>query len=145
MSMTSRRCWLPCPQVPLSCRSSTSPVSPPPCQAIDISPGERERERERENTFRHLPTLAVHYAHAFFPTIFTAQGKQPLTVLAPWSDIAVPEGNLFSTAVLSCRTLMEGAVGFTPYLSNWRQRFDFVLVVNADIADQYVGDIVPPA
>ena len=39
---------------------------------------------------------------------------------------------------------MEGAVGFTPYRSSWRQRFDFVLVVNADIADQYVGDIVPP-
>jgi hypothetical protein len=31
------------------------------------------------------------------------------------------------------------------YLSNWRQRFDFVLLVNADIADQYAGDIVPPA
>jgi hypothetical protein len=97
----------------------------------------------RENTFRHLPTLAVPYAHAFVPTIFTAQGKQPLTVLAPWSDIAVPEGNLFSTAIMSCHALMERDVMFTPYLSNWRRRFDFVLVVNADIADRYVGDFLP--
>jgi hypothetical protein len=53
------------------------------------------------DTFRHLPTLAVPFSHAFVPTLFTAKGKQPLSVLPPWSEIAVPEGNLVPISVLS--------------------------------------------
>lgn len=97
-----------------------------------------------EDTFRHLPTLAVPYAHAFVPTIFTAAGKQPLTVLPPWTDIAVPEGNLFSIGLLNCPAELKVFSTVAPYLANWRQRFDFVLVVNADMPDQYGGGTVPP-
>lgn len=97
----------------------------------------------KQDTFRHLPTLAVPYAHAFVPTIFTAAGKQPLTVLPPWKDIAVPEGNLFSVGLLNCPAELQVFSSIAPYLANWRRRFDFVLVVNADKHDQYGGDIVP--
>jgi hypothetical protein len=96
-----------------------------------------------EDTFRHLPTLAVPFSHAFVPTTFTAKGKQPLSVLPPWSEIAVPEGNLVSIGVLSCPAMMDEYKGFTPYLSDWRRRFDFVLVANADIPDRYVGTLMP--
>jgi len=96
-----------------------------------------------EDTFRHLPTLAVPLAHAFVPTLFSAQGKQPLAVLPSWSDRSVPEGNLFSTGVLSCPGLMAEAASFTPYLVDWRSKFDFILVVNADAVDQNVGDAMP--
>jgi hypothetical protein len=96
-----------------------------------------------EDTFRHLPTLAVPYAHAFVPTIFTAAGKQPLTVLPPWKDIAVPEGNLFSIGLLNCPAELKVFSAIAPYLANWRQRFDFVLVVNADMPDQYGGETIP--
>lgn len=95
------------------------------------------------DTFRHLPALVVPFSHAFVPTIFTAKGKQPLSVQPPWSDIAVPEGNLVSIGVLSCPAMMREYKGFTPYLSNWRRRFDFILVVNADIPDRYVGALMP--
>ncbi|MGG7578449.1 hypothetical protein [Rhizobium sp. Nf11,1] len=95
------------------------------------------------DTFRHLPTLAVPLSHAFVPTLFTAKGKQPLSVLAPWSEIAVPEGNLVSIGVLSCPAMMRQYEGFTPYLSDWRRRFDFILVANADIPDRYVGSSMP--
>ncbi len=96
-----------------------------------------------EDTFRHLPTLAVPLAHAFVPTLFSAQGKQPLAVLPSWSDRSVPEGNLFSTGVLSCPGLMAEAASFTPYLVDWRSKFDFIMVVNADTVDQNVGDVMP--
>jgi len=96
-----------------------------------------------EDTFRHLPTLAVPFSHAFVPTLFTAKGKQPLSVLSPWSEIAVPEGNLISIGVLSCPALMQAYRDFAPYLSDWRRRFDFVLVANADVPDYYVGNIMP--
>ncbi|MGR9164380.1 hypothetical protein ACU8L2_13955 [Rhizobium leguminosarum] len=95
------------------------------------------------DTFRHLPTLAVPFSHAFVPTLFTAKGKQPLSVLSPWSEIAVPEGNLLSIGVLSCPTMMQQYRDFTPYLSDWRSRFDFVIVANADIPDRYVGTFMP--
>ncbi|NKK65429.1 hypothetical protein GFL88_18200 [Rhizobium leguminosarum bv. viciae] len=97
----------------------------------------------REDTFRHLPTLAVPFSHAFVPTLFTAKGKQPLSVLPPWSEIAVPEGNLLSIGVLSCPAMMQEYRNFTPYLSDWRRRFDFILVANADIPDRYVGTLMP--
>ncbi|MFK0163526.1 hypothetical protein [Rhizobium sp. NPDC090279] len=95
-----------------------------------------------QDTFRHLPTLAVPYAHAFVPTLFTAKGKQPLTVLPPWSDIAVPEGNLFSISVLDCPDEIKAVSGIAPYLNDWRRRFDFVLLVNADVEDRF-GGVVP--
>ncbi|MDE1996837.1 MAG: hypothetical protein KGI75_30340, partial [Rhizobiaceae bacterium] len=97
----------------------------------------------REDTFRHLATLAVPFAHDFVPTVFTAKGKQPLAVLPPWSDISVPEGNLFTPAVLSCPAALESYGSFTPYLRQWRQRFDFVLILNADMPDRYLGAAAP--
>lgn len=95
-----------------------------------------------QDTFRHLPALAVPYAHAFVPTIFTARGKQPLTVLPPWSDVAVPEGNLFSISLLDCPDEISAFSGIAPYLKDWRHRFDFVLLVNADVEDRF-GGVVP--
>ncbi|MBB3592546.1 hypothetical protein FHX08_002890 [Rhizobium sp. BK529] len=96
-----------------------------------------------EDTFRHLPTIAVPLAHAFVPTLFSARGKQPLAVLPAWLEKSVPEGSLFSTGVLSCPGLMAQAAGFTPYLVDWRSKFDFVLVLNADVVDQNVGEVMP--
>ncbi|MGZ2484389.1 hypothetical protein ACVITL_002912 [Rhizobium pisi] len=97
------------------------------------------------DTFRHLPTLAVPFSHAFVPTLFTAKGKQPLSVLPPWSEIAAPESSLVSTAVLSCPELMQEYKAYPPYLylSDWRRRFEFVLVANADVPDDYVGNVMP--
>lgn len=94
-----------------------------------------------QDTFRHLPTLAVPYAHAFVPTVFTAKGKQPLTVLPPWSGIAVPEGNLFSISLLDCPDEVRAVSAIAPYLGDWRQHFDFILLVNADVRDRFGGAV----
>ena len=66
------------------------------------------------------------------------------TVLPPWSEIAVSEGNLFTPAVLNCPAALESYSSFTPYLRQWRQRFDLVLILNADMPDRYIGDAAPP-
>lgn len=96
----------------------------------------------QENTFRHLPTLAVPLAHAFVPTLFTAAGKQPLAVKPQWLDRSVPETSLLSIHALQCKKLR--ALEYSPYLEDWRAKFDYVLVINADVADEYAGDAVPP-
>jgi hypothetical protein len=83
-------------------------------------------------SYWHLPVLAVMERLAFVPILFTAAGKQPLTVRPPWNEIAVPEGKLVSVDWLD----RPEAVPYFPYLAHWRDRFDYVLVVNADLPDE---------
>jgi len=77
----------------------------------------------------HLSALAVIERHAFIPTLFTAIGKEPLSVLPPWDQIAVPEG-----APPNVNQLNDPqAIASFPYLASWRSRFDYILVLNADM------------
>lgn len=96
-----------------------------------------------EDTIRHLPALATPDAGAFVPTLFTAVGKQPLMVTGHFREISVPEGNLLSVGALLCESMHNFYLPFTPYLADWRRRFDYVLVVNADRPDKYVGRNLP--
>jgi hypothetical protein len=95
------------------------------------------------DTYRHLATLAVPIAHSFVPTVFTAYGKQPLEVQKAWQDIDVPEDNLISTSWLICRTTSDFQGTYWQYIANWRQRFDYVIVLNADLPDKEAGFDVP--
>lgn len=96
-----------------------------------------------QDTFRHLPTLATSDAGAFVPTLFTAIGKQPLIVTGSFRDISVPEGNLPSIGALSCESLRSLYLPFAPYIADWRHRFDYILIVDADRPDKYVGSDLP--
>lgn len=98
-----------------------------------------------ESTFRHMVTLALPWRHAFVPTLFAARGKQPVEVLPPWKDISMPEGGLLmSVAALSRPELFTSdKEKDAPYFPFWRDRFDYVLVLNADQPDEN-GPFVPP-
>lgn len=87
---------------------------------------------QSQPVFWSYPALAVIERHAFSPILFTAAGKQPLVVLPPWDQIAktdVPPApvNLIDDSQ-AARTY--------PYLAHWRDRFDFLLVVNADMRNK---------
>jgi len=92
-----------------------------------------------EPIFRHLPTLLVIWRQAFVPTVFSAAGKQPLKVLPPWIELAVPEGG---TPNLNELDAPEAVVEYH-YLADWRRRFHYLLVINADLphAGRQIGDI----
>lgn len=96
-----------------------------------------------QDTFRHLPALATLDAGAFVPTLFTAVGKQPLMVRGGFRDISVPEGNILPVGALFCEDLRNSYLPFTPYLTDWKRRFDYVLVINADHPDLNVGSSLP--
>ena len=96
-----------------------------------------------EDTIRHLPALATVDSGAFVPTLFTAVGKQPLTVTDGFKDISVPEGNLLPVGALLCEDMHSFYLSFTPYISEWRQRFDYILIVNADMSDRFTGTRLP--
>ena len=82
--------------------------------------------------FWSYPALAVIERHAFSPILFTATGRQPLIVLPPWDQIA---GSDVSPAPVNLINDPQ-AVRLYPYLAHWRDRFDFLLVVNADMRNK---------
>jgi hypothetical protein len=84
--------------------------------------------------YRHTATTIVMSRHAFVPTIFTAAGKQPLRVLPPWADLAVPEGGIPSVDDLDDPRM--AAQSEYAYLVDWRRRFDYLLLVNADLPNR---------
>ena len=94
----------------------------------------------------HLPSLALIERHAFSPLLFTAPTKQPLRVLPPYSKIAVGEGIVPSYKWLNAdapKSLPRDA----PYLENWRDTFDYVLVLFAGKlpdAAHFRADVLTP-
>jgi hypothetical protein len=97
-----------------------------------------------EPTYRHLAALALPWRRAFTPTLFAARGKQPVRILQPWDEIAEPDGGLLASVnALTSRQVYDEAVKHASYLRFWRERFDFALVLNADVADVH-GRFVPP-
>ncbi len=91
-------------------------------------------------TYRHFPALAVPFRHAFVPDLFAARGLQPLKVLGDWDRVVEHNGgDLASVSALTRTPLPEEA----SYIPGWRSRFDYVLVLNADMPDQS-GPFRPP-
>jgi hypothetical protein len=84
-------------------------------------------------TFRHFDAIAVPLRRAFVPNLFSARGLQPLRVLGDWDGVVEHNGgDLASVSALSRAPLPDEA----SYIPGWRDRFDFVLVLNADMPDQ---------
>ncbi|CAA9271578.1 MAG: hypothetical protein AVDCRST_MAG08-3224 [uncultured Acetobacteraceae bacterium] len=87
----------------------------------------------------HYQALAVPRRAAFVPTLFTAPGKQPLRVRAPWDSIAVLEGVPAPAHFLRSFASTPGNLYDVGYASDWRARFDYVLLLNADMPDAHGG------
>ena len=91
-------------------------------------------------TFRHFDALAVPFRHAFVPNLFSARGLQPLKVLGDWDRVVEHNGgDLASVSALTRAPLPDEA----SYIPGWRGRFDYILVLNADMPDQS-GPFRPP-
>lgn len=92
--------------------------------------------------FYHQYTLSEIDRRAFSPLIFTQAGKQPLRVQSPWDQIAVPNGGRAPTfAVL--RSPTEEWRRVAPYIDHWRERFDYALMLNADVLEAVDDEPTP--
>jgi hypothetical protein len=78
-------------------------------------------------TYWSYPVLAIMWRQAFVPNLFWAAGKQPLTVLAPWNEITYPEDGLWRSSILAVPDQAPS------HFRQWRQRYQFVLLLNADV------------
>ena len=91
-------------------------------------------------TFRHMDAMAVTQRRAFVPNLFSARGLQPLRVLGSWDGLVEHNGgDLASVSALS----RPPRPGDPAYVGGWRGRFDYVLVLNADLPD-WAGPFRPP-
>ncbi|MDB5395890.1 MAG: hypothetical protein JWM91_3396 [Rhodospirillales bacterium] len=96
-------------------------------QAMVNRPDSVRAMRDNDSTM-HLPALLVIEHKAFWPLLFTAATKQPVKVIAPYDAISLPEGEL--PWVGSLAELDLATVKWAPYLPDWQQKFDWVLVMH---------------
>lgn len=84
--------------------------------------------------FWHYPALAIIDRKTFIPTLFTAAGKQPISVRVPYDSIAVREDIL--PGVESLAATVDNQIPVPKYMKNWKSCFDYVLVLNADMPNE---------
>jgi hypothetical protein len=87
----------------------------------------------RDYPIFNVPTLAVHYADAFVPHLFTAPGKQPVTPRAPWQGLDIPDGGFLP--VVALRHIAEaGPSPATPrFVASWTRDFDYLYLIGASV------------
>jgi hypothetical protein len=103
--------------------------------------GPRSRVITRfRTTEEHLGSLVVLERRAFIPLIFAIRGQQPLRVRPPYDRLSVPAGGVpVDYQALPRGTWSRDELRNAPYLPEWRQSFDYVLVLLADAAPGLKG------
>ena len=87
----------------------------------------------RDYPIFNVPTLAVHYADAFVPHLFTAQGKQPVTPRASWHRLDIPEGGFLPVSFLKYVAEHGPPAGTPPFVTNWTRDFDYLYLIGPSI------------
>jgi hypothetical protein len=83
----------------------------------------------------HAPTLAVHYADAFVPNLFTATGKQPLRARAQVARLDIPEGGPIPLAVLTAIAAGKPPAGTPEFVRTWNRDYDYLYVLGPQRAN----------
>jgi hypothetical protein len=81
----------------------------------------------------NVPTLAVHYADAFVPHLFTAPGKQPVTARAEWQRLDIPEGGFLPIKFLKYIVERGAPAGTPPFVENWARDFEYLYLIGPAI------------
>lgn len=91
----------------------------------------------------NAPTLAVAYADAFVPTLFTSAGKQPIAVREPFRRLSVPYGGPVPVAVL--RAIARGMQldGLPSYVADWTRDFDYLYLLGPEAPNPLPGLLSP--
>jgi hypothetical protein len=77
----------------------------------------------------YAPTLAVHYANAFVPNLFTAVGKQPVQARAAVERLAISYGGPMPMNVLTALAAGLMSPDVPPFVRNWTRDYDYLYVI----------------
>ena len=88
-----------------------------------------------EYPMAYAPTLAVHYANAFVPNLFTAVGKQPVQPRAAVQRLAIPYGGPMPMRVLVAIAAGKTGADIPPFVQSWYRDYDYLYVLGPHIAN----------
>jgi hypothetical protein len=77
----------------------------------------------------YAPTLAVHYANAFVPNVFTEVGKQPVRARGAVQRLAIPYGGPVPMRVLSAIAARHTPPETPPFIRAWYRDYDYLYVL----------------
>jgi hypothetical protein len=81
----------------------------------------------------NVPTLAVHYADAFVPHLFTMPGKQPVSPRTPWKQFEFPERGFLPVKFLTHIAERGTPAGTPAFVENWQRDFDYLYLIGPSI------------
>jgi hypothetical protein len=95
---------------------------------------------EEDPPFNHLtqypmyyaPTLAVHYANAFVPNVFTEVGKQPVQARAAVRHLAIPYGGPVPMRLLAAIAAGQTSSDIPPFIRSWYRDYGYLYVLGPD-------------
>jgi hypothetical protein len=83
----------------------------------------------------YAPTLAVHYANAFVPNLFTAVGKQPVQPRAAVQRLAIPYGGPMPIRVLAAIATGQTPSDIPPFIRTWTRDYEYLYVLGPRVAN----------
>lgn len=83
----------------------------------------------------YAPTLAVHYANAFVPNLFTEEGKQPVRPRDSVRRLAIPYGGPVPASLLAAIAAGQTPPGTPPFIRSWHRDFDYLYVIGRPAAN----------
>ena len=83
----------------------------------------------------YAPTLAVHYADAFVPNVFTEVGKQPVQARAAVRRLAIPYGGPVPIRVLAAIAAGRTLSDIPPFIRTWHRDYDYLYVLGPRVAN----------
>lgn len=82
-----------------------------------------------EYPMAYAPTLAVHYAKAFVPNLFTGAGKQPVRAQPAVERLDIPYGGPVPVTILAAIAGGKTGAGVPPFIRSWDRDFDYLYVL----------------
>ena len=83
----------------------------------------------------YAPTLAVHYAGAFVPNVFTEVGKQPVQAGAAIRRLAIPYGGPMPIRVLTAIAVGQTPTDIPPFIRTWYRDYDYLYVLGPRVVN----------
>jgi len=111
------------------------------CASMPIS----RRLPELTPTYWHLASFVLLDRHAFWPNIFAEDGKQPIVIKEPFRELQAIDSPPVNYMYLDSASQPIPLIVLKrfPFLTDWSEKFDYVLVLNADGApnlDHFLPD-----
>jgi hypothetical protein len=87
-------------------------------------------------TYWHMASFVLLDRHAFWPSIFAQESQQPITINEPYRGLTSSGHPPPNYLYLAMPQVPEKELDTFPFLTDWQNKFDYVLVLNAEGAPQ---------